>query len=586
MRNHHSHQSAKLYQKQRNNTRHVQKSKVTWNSFENIDWEPFKSTVSAYLGSRSYNDLSVDDLASRISSALLTAGEKCIGRRTAKTSKPNVKLPWALVEELNLKRKLEQTWKSKVSIANTPEEELTACETAFLTQKSRVDDLLFAHKTRNRKKIKDLCSGKTANAKKNFWSAINRKVKESSDISAVVNPATGILKCNIDDICSETQEHLCHVFNGTMDPPDSASEEDYVNDPNVPAGSADTHTYNAPKSPRLPRTDSSASLESDPAGWTNKDFSFSEVNSVLKTLKGGKSSGWDKIPNEFLINSPDLLIRWLTVLFNKIKSTGTVPKGWNKGRVTLIHKSGLREVLLNYRPITVIISLSGLFSKLLNTRLSEVVESHSLLGEVQNGFRKERQMADNSFILDSILMKAKHLKQNVHLCYVDISKAYDTVNREILWKRLAALGFHGEFLNCLRALYDGDSLVSVVNGISTKPVYPKRGLRQGCSLSPLLFALYISDIGSDIAASSEGFQLGGLTFSGLLFADDIVLISRTFPGLERLVSMVKKQCDQLKLSINQKRVISLLLMMSTILFSLMMMTMLLFHCPRPSATTI
>lgn len=157
---------------------------------------------------------------------------------------------------------------------------------------------------------------------------------------------------------------------------------------------------------------------------------------IVKSLKGGKSSGWDSIPNEFLINSPDLLVSWLVVLFNKIKSCGVMPRGWNKGRITLIHKAGLREILLNYRPITVIISLSGLFSKLLNSRLTEVVEVHRLLGEVQNGFRKERRMTDNSFILDSVLMKAKSANQAVHLCYIDISKAYDSVNREILWNKL------------------------------------------------------------------------------------------------------------------------------------------------------
>ena len=147
------------------------------------------------------------------------------------------------------------------------------------------------------------------------------------------------------------------------------------------------------------------------------------MKTVLSGLSSGKSPGWDTIPNEFLKNSPDVLVKWLVVLFNKIKTEKRTPKGWNKGRVTLIHKSGPREILSNYRPVTVIISLCGLFSKVLNQRLSELVEYHGLLGEVQNGFRKNRQIADNSFILDSVLMKAKAKHENVHLCYIDISRA-------------------------------------------------------------------------------------------------------------------------------------------------------------------
>ena len=76
---------------------------------------------------------------------------------------------------------------------------------------------------------------------------------------------------------------------------------------------------------------------------------------------------------------------------------------------------------------------------------------------------------------------------------------------------------------------------------------------KGSSLSPLLFALYISDIGSDLTRSQEGFSLGGVTFSGLLFADDIVLISRTFCGLESLVTMVKRHCDDLRLIISESK---------------------------------
>ena len=67
--------------------------------------------------------------------------------------------------------------------------------------------------------------------------------------------------------------------------------------------------------------------------------------------------------------------------------------------VSLIHKKGLRAKLGNYRPITVLVAFSGFYSKLLNERLIQVVEEHLFLGEVQNGFRKDRCGADNTSIL-------------------------------------------------------------------------------------------------------------------------------------------------------------------------------------------
>ena len=130
--------------------------------------------------------------------------------------------------------------------------------------------------------------------------------------------------------------------------------------------------------------------------------------------------GWDIIPNEALKNLPGEMIEKITLLFNMIKRSGRIPHGWNCGRITLVHKRGLREVLNNYRPITVLISLSSLYSRVLNDCLSYVVEEHNLLGEIQNGFRRGRGGSDNSFILDTIIWKAQATKKRLYLCFVDI----------------------------------------------------------------------------------------------------------------------------------------------------------------------
>ena len=71
-----------------------------------------------------------------------------------------------------------------------------------------------------------------------------------------------------------------------------------------------------------------------------------------------------------------------------------------------------------------IISLSGLYSRLLNERLTSVVEHHSLLGQIQNGFRKGRSGSDNSFVMNTILWKSKSKRKKVHLAFIDLTKVW------------------------------------------------------------------------------------------------------------------------------------------------------------------
>ena len=139
------------------------------------------------------------------------------------------------------------------------------------------------------------------------------------------------------------------------------------------------------------------------------------------------------------------------------------------------------------------------------------------------------------------------------MAFVDLSKAYDSVDRTILWGKLSKFGFGGNFLSTLKAIYNGDTIKAVVNGVTTGPIYLGRGLRQGCSLSPLLFALYIAEMGEAINLSGEGFRIGRVIITSVFFADDIILFCRDPEGLLRLLSLVKRHADLLKLNINTKK---------------------------------
>ena len=527
--------------------------KDRWNIAEDQDWSEYQAIVSRYA--LTIVDGDADCLASGISSSILRALHDTIGLKKSNPKKKPRLLPPALVNEIRVRNQLEANWKSLNSAhANQGSTLVAEAEALYDRQHAKVSELLLDFRSVRRSSIIKNCAGNSVKARKNFWAHVSPSKKQTSEISAVIDPVSGAVKCNNDDIKLLTESHLLETFNGSRNkiPP---AKDAHVDHPYNKAresfpGSARDHPYSVDPSPSLPTVDSSGTLDKDPGSWINREFSVDEVKEALKNLKNGKAYGWDQIPNEALKNLPTCMIEKVTHLFNKIKTSGKLPRGWNKGRVTLVHKRGLRELLTNYRPITVLISLSGLYSKLLNERLIAVTERHKLLGEIQNGFRKGRCGADNNFVLDTILWKARALKKPVHMAFLDISKAYDTVNRDILWQKLSSLGFSGDFLTALKALYTDDCVDCVVNGATTRPVFLRRGLRQGCSLSPLLFALYIMDVGNDINVSELGFRLGKVIVSGLLFADDLVVVAKSAAGLKSLLTLVKKGFDKLKLEIS------------------------------------
>ena len=529
--------------------------KQRWDIKPDQDWSEYKKEII-----KSIHDVdlrTIESMASSISSLILKSMHSAIGLKSGTKNHPK-KLPPDLVVEFNRLHKCEKVWKS-VSSGHDSSTSVKLAEDAYIAQKSKTHDMFNAHRSKLRSNIVEGCKGNSTLSRRNFWSYVSPNKKQSTEIEAVISPSSGMVKCSPHDIKCEVESHLTTVFQGSYY---SIPDDDIINEScqfdhcyskkqnKSSAGQPSDHPYSSNPSRCLPKYDSSSSLETDPRGFLDSDFTVTEVTELLRSLNNGKSHGWDRIPNESLKNLPSDMIDLITILFNRMKSSGSLPKDWNRGRVTLVHKYGQRELLSNYRPITVVISLCGLYSKLLNGRLMQVVEKHNLLGEIQNGFRPDRSAADNNFILGTIRWKAKAKRLKVHAAYIDISKAYDTVDRRVLWRRLSTLGIRGKFLAAIKSLYSNDCIDCNVNGVITRSIFLRRGLRQGCSLSPVLFALYIADVGASIYLSQLGFFIGRVCISGLLFADDLLLVSRTAHGLKKLLKLVKKGFDALKLTIN------------------------------------
>ena len=282
----------------------------------------------------------------------------------------------------------------------------------------------------------------------------------------------------------------------------------------------------------------------------NQPISEPEIVKALHAAKTRKAYGYDGLPADVLKNGNTLNL--LHTLFNQCFLYGVIPEMWKYGIINPIYKGGGNDkrVPLNYRGITLTSATYKLFCSVIHNRVTEWAELNNIIADEQNGFRKKRSCIDHISTLTTIIDTRKKLKKSTFCSFIDFSKAFDHINRSMLWEKLAALGLQGNILNCLISMYENVKCCVRVNGSLTDWFPVDIGVKQGCILSPILFSTYINDLTLAIKALGKGISTDNDNISILLYADDIVLMSDTEQGLQEMLNLVHSWCQQWKLNIN------------------------------------
>lgn len=241
---------------------------------------------------------------------------------------------------------------------------------------------------------------------------------------------------------------------------------------------------------------------------TTIKFKYDQVLKILKRLDYFKGAGTDGIPSVFAAKCAPAIAYPLCLIFNKSLSSGTYPAVWREALVVPIYKNGEKDMVKNYRPISILPVFAKVFEKLLCPVLSWHLKN--VISTQQHGFVKCRSTATN---LVSFINEVSHMldqRSTVGVIYTDFSKAFDKVNHELLLRKLSSYGIAEPFLGwCGSYLLDRKSSV-VVNGESSDTYNIDSGVPQGSHLGPLLFNIFINDIGQCFKHSNY-----------FLFADDL-----------------------------------------------------------------
>lgn len=279
----------------------------------------------------------------------------------------------------------------------------------------------------------------------------------------------------------------------------------------------------------------------------DREISIDEINMVLSHSKDKKAPGVNRIPNEFYKYSSDTFKENLRLEFNRLFEVGSISQEYLKTIIFPIHKKGDKADPTNYRGISFQNAALKEFTGILQTRLMNWIDGNQILSPFQAGFRKGHSTVDQIFVLTAIVNSRLRKKEKLYAFFVDFKTAFDHVQRNLLFYKLAQKGLSFKFLRMIRALYE-NTTTCVWNGDKVSESFEtKYGIKQGCNISPLLFSLFIDDL-QDVLLG--GIEFAGVTIKLLLYADDIVLIAKNPAALQLMINRLEKYCDDWGLTVN------------------------------------
>lgn len=454
---------------------------ITYRKFSNFNREHFRNEVASQDWEQMYNTTNPNEMWCHWKSVFLSIVEKHAPLRTRRVRAR--RSPWITSDLKNL-------------MHDRNISKIRAC-------KSKDPNDWRQYKIQRNKVNNDIRSAKQAYYRKSFneyrgdsrktWQTINEIIsRKSRKIPVTSLNVDGVSITNPDDLSDTFNNHFATIG------PKLASEIDN-------------------------------SSCNDPLMYftgTDKKFELSPINSdqvliLLNKLNKSKAVGLDQISARLIRECADLICNPIRDIFNQSIIQGVFPEDWKSARVTPLFKDGSRDDLNNYRPISVISVIAKVFERIIYDQVYEYLEEHGVLCNSQSGFRATHSTVTALLeATDTWAYNIDHGKINA-VVFLDLKKAFDTVDHEILLIKLSHYGIQGNAYRWFKSYLEHRTQRCSVNGALSNTRVLSCGVPQGTILGPLLFLLYINDLPNCFEKSSARMYADDthLTYAGVRVND-------------------------------------------------------------------